>query len=212
MENIEIYKNRSLLDLEGEVWMPVVGYDSYLVSNMGRVKSFSPTKSVNRKDKILAQNVGKIGYSNVVLSKNNIPKTLKVHRIVATAFIHNPLNKKEVNHKNLIKYDNTLSNLEWVTKEENFLHALENNVILKKKDRLKKLPPIHSLKYLGAKEVYLYNNKGDLVAWYGSIAIFCSRLNIDKRKLNNSIRRGHNIIALNGLRVSMDKAIRINPS
>src|SRR5574343_144572 len=122
MENIEIYKNRSLLDLEGEVWKPLIGYDSYLISNLGRIKSFSPTKSVNRRDKILAIKLDRKGYLTIGLSKNNISTNFKVHRLVAIAFIPNPFNKPEVNHKNLIKTDNSVSNLEWVTGDENFLH------------------------------------------------------------------------------------------
>ena len=74
-----------------EKWKPVLGYEKYYaVSNFGRVKSL-------RSDHILKPTIGKVGYKYVVFSVNGIRKTLKVHRLVATAFCPNPHNYPVVN-------------------------------------------------------------------------------------------------------------------
>ena len=66
------------------------------------------------------------GYKKVKLrdgNNNQKPKGFLVHRLVAEAFIPNPKNKPEVNHKNSIRNDNSVKNLEWATREENNQHA-----------------------------------------------------------------------------------------
>jgi hypothetical protein len=69
------------------------------------------------------------GYQRVELYLNCIRKRILVHRLVAETFIANPENKKEVNHKNGLKYDNRMENLEWVTPEENSQHAVDTGLL-----------------------------------------------------------------------------------
>ena len=64
------------------------------------------------------------GYYYVLLTKCSKKYFTRVHRLVALAFIPNYKDKKEVNHKNGIKIDNIVENLEWVTPSENMLHAI----------------------------------------------------------------------------------------
>lgn len=62
-------------------------------------------------------------YVRIRLAKNGSEKWEAVHRLIALTFLPNPENKPQVNHKNLKKHDNSLENLEWVTRKENWLHA-----------------------------------------------------------------------------------------
>ena len=104
-----------------EEWRDIIGYEGlYQVSNLGRVKSFwrgrerikKPVKAFN-------------GYLHIELfKKGGKRKGFTVHRLVASAFIPNPLNKREVNHVNGVKTDNRVENLEWATSSENKRHAV----------------------------------------------------------------------------------------
>ncbi len=102
----------------GEQWRPVVGYEGcYEVSDAGRIRN------QRRKGSILKPVKHENGYTFVMLSKNGAKKINSIHRIVAEAFIPNPENKPQVNHKNGIRNDNRLENLEWVTCSENAIHS-----------------------------------------------------------------------------------------
>jgi len=107
-----------------ELWKPVKGFESvYQISNHGRLKSFKSDK----KGRILSNVNKKGGYLSVVLKNGSCKKYTRIHRLVAEHFIKNPLNKKEVNHKDLNKQNNHYKNLEWVTPKENMKHAIKNN-------------------------------------------------------------------------------------
>lgn len=97
-----------------EEWKTIVGHSNYQISNFGRVKSL-----VTSKEKILKTQLhSKKGYE--VITLNNI--TTSIHRLVAIHFIPNPENKPEVNHKDKVRNNNHVSNLEWCTHLENSWH------------------------------------------------------------------------------------------
>ncbi len=114
-----------------EVWRPVKDYEGiYEVSNLGKVKSIDRVieynsglcKSRNQKGTYTYLAVGRNGYHSASLWKNNKEMRFSVHRLVAQAFIENPENKKQVNHKDGNKINNHVSNLEWMTASENGKH------------------------------------------------------------------------------------------
>lgn len=98
-----------------EQWKTVEGYPNYEVSNLGFVR--------NNKGKFLKLQEGREGYQRVGLSNNGRLKMMLVSRLVAKAFIPNSEELPCVNHINGIKSNNSVLNLEWVTRSENTKHA-----------------------------------------------------------------------------------------
>lgn len=99
-----------------EIWKNIDGYKNYKVSNLGRVKNI-------KRNKILSPILKSIGYVQFGLSENGKSRCELAHRLVAEAFIPNPENKPQVNHKDGIKNNNVITNLEWNTVSENSLHT-----------------------------------------------------------------------------------------
>ena len=100
-----------------ERWVKIKGYEErYEISDTGRVRRID--------GHIMRSAINQNGYEHIVLSKNGVAKDFRVHRLVAEHFIENKEHKRDVNHKNGIKTDNRVANLEWLTHSENELHKI----------------------------------------------------------------------------------------
>lgn len=108
-----------------EIWKPIKGFEGrYEISSNGRVKSLPGINHhYHRPEKIKKASISKKGYYYVALWIKDKHKHFLVHRLLAIHFIPNPENKPQVNHKDGIKLNISLSNLEWATHKENGVHA-----------------------------------------------------------------------------------------
>lgn len=101
---------------------PIPGYeDRYSITDCGDVYS-------QYSDIFLKQSYAGAGYKIIFFYTNGKNKGLYIHRLVASAFVNNPLSKPEVNHIDGDKENNHFSNLEWVTKKENAAHAIKSGL------------------------------------------------------------------------------------
>lgn len=114
-----------------EVWQDIKDYEGYYqVSNVGgvraleRIVAYKGTGPRKRSSKILKMYPDPGGYLNVRLCKGGKTKNLRVHRLVAQAFIDNPNDYPVVNHLNATTNDNRVENLAWCTIQQNNHHTI----------------------------------------------------------------------------------------
>jgi hypothetical protein len=158
-----------------EVWADISGYDGfYKVSNLGNIKSLQ--RYVKCKDgsvrlfqeKILSGGKAGRGYLLVTLFKGAKKRMEYVHRLVAEAFIPNVNNYPQINHKNGIKTDNRVENLEWCNNSMNMKHAFKTGLAK---------TTIYQVIEKNKKKVIQLTKDGKFVSEYNSV--------IDAAKENN---------------------------
>ena len=137
-----------------EEWRDIEGFEGYYqVSNLGRVRSvdreiYHPyNKTISHyKGKILKPGKRNKGYLGICLTKGNKQKSFLVHRLVAQAFIPNPYNFEQINHKDEDKTNNQVSNLEWCDCKYNMNYGnLKSNMSKTRRNNISNQKPVKCL-------------------------------------------------------------------
>tara|TARA_B100001146_G_C16190651_1_gene438953 strand:- start:1607 stop:2206 length:600 start_codon:yes stop_codon:yes gene_type:complete len=140
--------------MENEIWKDIPGYEGlYQASNLGRIKNLHRKAKHPKggyrtvRERILKLYYNKAGYQVVKLSVNNKKPLQRVHRLVAFTFIDKPKGKDYINHKNEIKDDNRVENLEWCTIKYNSSYGTVKDRLRKKNINMKVISkPILAIK------------------------------------------------------------------
>ena len=157
------------MENQEEIWKYIDGYDNkYQISNLGRVKSFKL-----KCEKILTPQINKKGYLCIGLCKNSKIKMTRIHRLIAFYFIPNPENKRCINHKNSIRTDNRIGNLEWATYSENNFHAYNIG------NRIGSALGKFGINNPSSKKIYMFNKNGEHISSYASLAEASLKTNIN---------------------------------
>jgi hypothetical protein len=129
-----------MVEFEIEDWKKISVFGSeYEISSAGCIRSVDKKISVVRrnnykplifsvKGQLLKSNKSKNGYIYININSYGLKKRVLAHRLIAEAFIPNPLKKPYVNHINGVKHDNRVENIEWVTASENQIHAVKAGI------------------------------------------------------------------------------------
>lgn len=149
----------------------VEGYNNYKCNKDGEIHS---------KYKPLTQTLTKNGYLCVTVCSDLGSKTMLSHRIIAKTFIDNPEDKPHVNHKNGIKTDNRMVNLEWVTPKENAEHAVKMGLYN---------PPVKNRKDL-SKPILQMSMDGEFIKEYPSANEAARQLGIGTKWICNAANGG----------------------
>ena len=171
-----------------EIWRPIKGYERYEVSNVGRVRSLKDNWGNSRVKILKGGKTGKSkNYLEVALfDDNKTKKQFKIHRLVAEAFISNPENKPQVNHKDGNTFNNNVDNLEWCNNSENQKHAWDNG--LRNRTENSKNPPMYIGIIKSQRPISLFDGNYNFINLYGSIISCCKDKDMSKSSLEKAIK------------------------
>lgn len=188
-----------------EFWKDIKGYEGlYQVSDTGRIKSLQRHRKNHTKTQIVKEKIKNTrkdpqGYLLLDLYKDNKPKTIRVHRLVAETFIPNPENKETVNHMDGDKENNDVENLEWASFKEQNNHIYEKKL---KSDEsidkaIKAMNKASSKKTMCLNDGIIYNSASEAGRAVGVSASLIMRVcrgerkSAGKDKNGNSLRWGY---------------------
>lgn len=142
---------------KNEQWRSIKEFENYLVSNKGRIMN-------GKTGRILRPASDRYGYEKVNLYNNGKSKPLRVHRLVAQAFIDNPNDHETINHIDENKHNNCVENLEWMSVGDN-------------------------IRYSQAKPVEQYDlESGRLICTYSSLSDCCKMTGFDQSAISRACR------------------------
>lgn len=190
---MDIYKNISLTDLPNEEWRDISIKEGYMISSLGRVKSLArtytrvmPKGGVGTfaiKEKIIKCRIDpKQGYVRTSLGKGT---KYFIHRLVASAFIDNPEDKKEVNHIDFNRSNNRAENLEWALRIENIKHTLKAG------RRPKELLNNRGANHVNSKRVNQYDLKGNLIKTWDCVMDIIRHYGYGTYSIYDCMKRNH---------------------
>lgn len=139
----------------------IKNFTNYSVTDTGIVTKLS-------NNMVLKQQTTKNGYRQVTLVNDSGRKVCYVHRLVAEAFLPNPDNLSDVNHKDYNKENNCVSNLEWCNRSDNLKHSYNHSNRDKNREHMRQLAAINHEKM--KKTVSQYSLTGELIATYNSLS------------------------------------------
>ena len=164
-----------------EEWRDVKDYEGYYqVSNLGNVRSL---ERIICDGTVRPANLRKLcndglGYKHVCLNKDGTNKTIKVHRLVATAFIPNPESKPFLDHINTIRDDNRVENLRWVTPKENYHNSKSKAKIQYNRNMFSFLGKVKK----GAKSVLEYDLQGNFIREWVCVRYIMENTNLKSNR------------------------------
>lgn len=170
----------------------IIGYEGlYLIDSLGNVVSLPKIQGrrLHNKYKVLTQKINGCGYVEVTLCKDGEMKSFLLHRLLAIHFLDNENNLPQVNHKNGIKTDNRLENLEWVTASENTKHAYDNNLGNFRNNADENLRKINEK--TAYKKVYFYKDSEEHV--FNSVKEASETLGLNKDNITRAIRKNQKV-------------------
>ena len=155
-----------------EIWKthPIFGW-KYEVSSIGNIRHIKHKKN-------LEQHITYWYCYPTMSNENWLPRCRRLHRLIAEVFIPNPENKPYVNHKNGIKHDNRIENLEWATGSENNIHSI--NELWNKTNNWQKKPVIQ------------YDKEMNKIAEFDWVSIAWRILWISHQQISNNLKMKQN--------------------
>lgn len=128
-------------------WKDIVGYEiEYQINQFGEIRTLKDSPKLKKYDVLKPQISKRNGYVYQMLYKNGKEKLLRVHRLVAMAFLPNPNNLPQVNHKDGNKQNNSVDNLEWCEQSDNMKHAYKNGLQIPSENQRKAIINTNKLK------------------------------------------------------------------
>ena len=128
-------------------WKDIIGYENeYQINQFGEIRTLKDSPKLKKYDVLKPQISKRNGYVYQMLYKNGKEKLLRVHRLVAMAFLPNPNNLPQVNHKDGNKQNNSVDNLEWCEQSDNMKHAYKNGLQIPSENQRKAIINTNKLK------------------------------------------------------------------